>query len=182
MNRGLSFVMTSTLGMAVGFLMGQTPRKAGAEVEAARSIDAAFYDGEFQAQLDAENGRKPHIQSGRWITDGDRVLFIAGYQQAYRRFAADRPGVLDQLAAAEAAGYRDGVLDGELHRKAMQPFRMKQTEKYLDAGGVSWEASTVSESYKRDYRLAYANGYQVGYYSKAQAEDLGTANNKLSKK
>jgi hypothetical protein len=79
MNRGLSFVMTSTLGMAVGFLMGQTPRKAGAEVEAARSIDAAFYDGEFQAQLDAENGRKPHIQSGRWITDGDRVLFIAAY-------------------------------------------------------------------------------------------------------
>jgi hypothetical protein len=170
MNRGLSFVMTSTLGIAVGLLMGEAPRMARTAVDAARR-DAAFYDGEFQAKVDADNGRKPRIQSGRWMTDGDRALFIAGYEQAYRHLAADRPGSLGPLDAAELAGYRDGMRDGERQRKAMQAFRVQRTEMFMNAGQEASEANAVSESYKRDYRRGYANGYQVGYYSAAEKEE-----------
>lgn len=179
MNRGSSFVMTSTLGIAVVLLMQGAPRTPRTAVDAARETDGAFCDGEFQAELDAENSKEPRIQSGRWILNGDRALFIAGYQQAYRQFAADRPERLGSLDAAGLAGYRDGMLDGERHRKAMQPFRMNKTEKYLNAGQDSLEANAVSKSYKRDYRLGYANGYQVGYYSEAEKEELSSGNDRF---
>jgi hypothetical protein len=170
MNRGSSFVMTSTLGIAFGLLVGGPPRAPRAAVDVAREMDGAFCDGEFQAELDAVNGKKPRIQSSRWITNGDRALFIAGYQQQYRQFAMDRPGRLAPLTAAELAGYRDGKLDGERHHNLMQAFQVNQTENYLNAGQDSG-ANAVSESYQRDYRLGYANGYQVGYYPEAIKEE-----------
>jgi hypothetical protein len=171
MNRGLSYVMTSTLGIVVGLLAGEAPRMPRTAVNSARETDAAFCDGEFEAKLDVDNGRKPRIQSERWMRDGDRALFIAGYQQAYRQLAANRPERIKPLNAAELAGYRDGMRDGERQRKAMQPSRVTRTELFLNAGQVSTKAEVVSESYKRDYRLGYANGYQVGYYSKAEKEE-----------
>ena len=179
MNRGSSFVMTSTLGIAVVLLMGGPLRAPRTAVDAARETDGAFCDGEFQAELDAENGKEPRLQSSRWGTNEDRALFIAGYQQQYRQFAADRPGRLGPLDAAQLAGYRDGMLDGKRQREAMQSFRMKQAEKYVHAGQDSSGANAVSESYERDYRLGYANGYQVGYYSEKEKEELSSGNDKF---
>jgi hypothetical protein len=178
MNRGSSFVMTSTLGIAVVLLMGAPPRNQRATEDAAKQTDGAFCDGVFQAQLDAESGKEPRIQSGRWSTNGDRALFIAGYQHEYRQFATDRPGRLRPLDAAELAGYRDGILDGERHHNLMQAFRVSQTEKYLNAGQDAG-ANAVSETYQRDYRLGYANGSQVGYYSEASKEESSIASGKL---
>jgi len=171
--------MTSTLGIAVVLLMGAPPRMPRTAVDVARETDGAFCDGEFQAELDAENGKDPRIQSGRWIASGDRALFIAGYQHEYRQFAADRPRRLSLLGAAELAGYRDGRLDGERQRRAMQAFRVNQTEKYLNAGQSSSEANALSKSYQRDYRLGYANGYQVGYYSEAEKEESSSGNDRF---
>lgn len=163
MNRGSSFVMTSTLGIAVFLLVGAPSRNQRTTEDAAEQTDGAFCDGEFQAELDAQSGKEARIQSSRWITSGDRALFIAGYQHEYRRLATDQPGKLER--PAELAGYRDGMLDGERHHNLMQAFRVSQTEKYLNAGQDSG-ANSVSENYQRDYRRGYANGYQVGYYSK----------------
>jgi hypothetical protein len=171
MNKGLSYVMTSTLGIAVGLLAGEVPWMPRTAVGVARETDAAFCDGEFQAKLDVDSARKPRIQSERWVRDEDRALFIAGYQQAYRQLTSDRPERMELLNAAELAGYRDGMRDGEKQRKAMQPSRVTRTQMFLNAGQVASEVEAVSESYKRDYRLGYANGYQVGYYSKVHKEE-----------
>jgi len=178
MNRGSSFVMTSTLGIAVVLLLGGSPRTPRTGV-VARETDGAFCDGKFQAKLDAANGNGPRIRSGRWATNRDRALFIAGYQQEYRQLAEGRPGGLGPEDAAASAGYRDGILDGARQYNLMQAFRVNQTEKYLKAGQDSSGANTVSESYQRDYRLGYANGYQVGYYSEARKEELGGENDRF---
>lgn len=171
--------MTSTLGIAVVLLMGGPLRTPRAAADVARETDGAFCDGEFQADLDAENGKEPRIQSGRWITNGDRALFIAGYQEEYRQFAMGRPGRPGLQDAAKSAGYRDGILDGVKQRKAMQLFRVNQTEKFLNAGQDSSEANSVSDSYKREYRRWYATGYQIGYYSETQKEELRSENDKF---
>jgi len=171
--------MTSTLGIAGVLAIGGAPRTPRTAVDVARETDGAFCDGEFLAELDAESGKEPRIQSGRWITNGDRALFIAGYQQKHRHFAADRPGRMGPVDTAELSGYRDGMLDGEKQRNAMQPFRMNRAEKYLNAGQNSLELNVVSESYKHDYRLGYANGYQVGYYSEAEKGELSSGNGKF---
>lgn len=171
--------MTSTLGIAGVLVMGGAPRTPRTAVGVAREMDGAFCDGEFLAKLDADSGKEPRIQSGRWITSGDRALFIAGYQQGHGQFAAHRPGRMGPVDTAELAGYRDGMLDGEKQRNAMEPFRMNRTEKYLNAGQDPLEANAVSESYKHDYRLGYANGYQVGYYSEAEKGELSSGNDKF---
>jgi hypothetical protein len=179
MNRGSSFVMTSTLGIAVVLLVGGPHRTHRASADVAQETDGAFCDGEFQADLDAGNGKEPHIQSGRWTTSGDRALFIAGYQRKYGQIAAGRPGRLGPRDAAELAGYRDGMLDGERHHNLRQVFRVNQTEKYLHAGQGFSGTNAVSESYQRDYRQGYANGYQVGYYSAAKKEESSIENGEL---
>ncbi len=55
-------------------------------------MEAAFRDGLFLAHFDAQHGRKAHIASGRWSSDADRALFIAGYRQGYDEFSKTRSG------------------------------------------------------------------------------------------
>ncbi len=83
------------------------------------------------------------------------------------------------MVDAASAGSPVPMLDGEGQRKAMQAFRVNQTEKYLNAGQGSAGANAVSESYQRNYRLGYANGYQVGYYPEAKKEELSGGNDRL---
>jgi hypothetical protein len=43
------------------------------------------------AKLDVENDRPPHLSVGRWSTDEDRALYVAGYREAYLQpLSADR--------------------------------------------------------------------------------------------
>jgi hypothetical protein len=171
MKRESSYVLASTLGIAIISLIGGLPRWFQTErVSATRNVEAAFRDGLFQARLDAQNGRKPHIASGRWNAERDRALFITGYEQGYREFFKSHSGKLAEPNAAELAGHRDGMLDGARHRKASQPFQVDKTDNYRNIGAGSLEANSDSENYKRDYRQAYSTGYQRGYYS--QQEEL----------
>jgi hypothetical protein len=175
-----SLVLTSTLGIALILLIGGSPRWPQTTGSATRDTDAAFRDGLFQARLDAQNGRKPHIASARWTTNGDRALFIAGYQQGYRQFAEAHLGRLMEPDAAELAGHRDGMLDGARHRRASQPFQVSKTDNYHAAGPGDLELNSDPGRYKKDYRLAYSNGYQEGYYSQEQ-EELKAANSKAGR-
>jgi hypothetical protein len=121
-----------------------------------QATNAAYRDGLYLAKLDVQSGRKPHVISGRWSGAQDRASFLEGYQHAFR----------DQgqpvATSAEWSGYRDGLMDGSEHRKADQPFRAGKTENYRTAGSFSGHTAT------KNYRLAYANGYQQGYYSGAR--------------
>ena len=92
MKRKSLFVLAVTLGIA-GFV--QISVRANVRERAshsARATDAAFRDGLFLAKLDAQNGRQPHIATGRWSTTADRASFTAGYQQGYREFSEAHGG------------------------------------------------------------------------------------------
>jgi hypothetical protein len=127
-------------------------------------MDAAFRDGLFLGRLDAEQGRKPQLSTGRWSTDSDRRLFVSGYVQAYGevfRAAEDEPHAW-QLA--EQRGYRDGITDGVKQRRGSNRFQASASENYARADrGFSSRMGELTQ-YKQLYREAYCTGYQRGYY------------------
>jgi hypothetical protein len=173
MKRQSLYVFASTLGFMIVWLVAVSAH--GPKIEPGNGgpgVDAASRDGRFQARLDAQNGRKPHISIGRWSTNRDRALFIAGYQQGYREFSEAHSGKSMESNAAELAGKQDGMLDGARHRLASQPFQVDKTDTYRNAGQ---EVNSDPERYKRDYRQAYSVGYQEGYYSQPEQEKLETA-------
>jgi len=134
-----------------------------------QQTDAAFRDGLFLARLDAEQGRKPHLTSGRWSTDADRRSFVSGYLQAYREMqtgaASERLGP-SQLAAQR--GYRDGITDGLQQRGRLGSFRAHATEKYQKADRGYSDNNGDLNQYKQAYREAYCNGYQLAYYRETE--------------
>jgi hypothetical protein len=159
-----------SMGIAVGLLIGfsvrgpQTVTRHSTQV-----VDAAFRDGMFQAKLDVQSGRRPHVASGRWNTNADRALFIAGYQQVYREAVEANAGKLPKPAPAEVTGYWDGILDGGAHRASSRQFQPEKTNNYLSAGQGLPELHDDAGKYQRDYRHAYLNGYQQGYYAQEAA-------------
>ncbi|HXZ31070.1 MAG TPA: hypothetical protein VEH30_02205 [Terriglobales bacterium] len=52
---------------------------------AQRATDAAYRDGLFLGQLDANQGRAAHLSIGRWSSAADRESFTAGYKAGYDR-------------------------------------------------------------------------------------------------
>ena len=173
MKKHSSYFLTSTLAIASIFLMGGSPRWHQTTTSiATRDTEAAFRDGLFQAKLDVQNGRRPRIASGRWGTKRDRALFIAGYQQSYRDSSQSHSRKVTEPSAAELAGYRDGMQDGSEHRRTLQPFQFNKTDRYRTFGHGYLEVISDPDTYKRDYHLAYSNGYQEGYYCQQEQEEL----------
>ncbi|HYL15375.1 MAG TPA: hypothetical protein VEV41_20230 [Terriglobales bacterium] len=166
---GLTLGIASVLGIVVS---AHGPRTA--VVNTSHVTDAAFRDGLFQAKLDIQSGKGPHLASGRWSSYSDRALFIAGYQQGYREFSDAHPGKLAKPTAAQLAGYSDGMLDGVMHRRASQPFQANKTDNYRNAGSKTATANPDSEQYKQYYRRAYSDGYQQGYYAQPDQQELKT--------
>ena len=121
--------------------------------------DAAFRDGLFLARLDADNGRNPHLMSGRWSTDADRRLFVAAYLQAYREMRGDlTPEQLESSRPAAKRGYRDGLADGLQQHEELGAFQAAATENYR-RGDRGYSASSGDlNQYKQDYREAYCKG------------------------
>lgn len=149
------------MGIAIGLLVGiSVPRSHVPVAEAAPAVDAAFRDGMFQAKLDLQNARKPLLMAGRWNADADRALFIAGYKQTYNE-AAVAGGKLAKADAAELAGYADGIADGAAQRMAARRFQADKTSNFRNGG----QTAELTENALSDYRRAYMNGYQLGYYS-----------------
>jgi len=161
---GLTLAIASTVGIVVS---AHGPKTAASNVS--QITDAAFRDGLFQAKLDVQRGKAPHLLSGRWSTFSDRALFIAGYQQGYREFSAAQAGTLPQPTVAQLAGYADGMVDGAGDRRLSQPFQVERTEKFKNAGQTS---AAANEQYKQYYRRAYSSGYQQGYYAQPDQQEL----------
>ena len=57
---GLGLVVVSSRGVRVALVVKQA--------------DAAYRDGAYQAKIDVDRGRKPHVSSGRWSTAVRKVL------------------------------------------------------------------------------------------------------------
>ena len=176
MNKGTLLVLAVVFCVGAGVVeVSRHGLQTGSD---ARQADAAFRDGSFQAKIDIEHNRKPHLSTGRWSADQDRGSFIVGYEQTYRELAEARSGKLVEPTAAELAGFRDGIMDGAHDRTAAQPFQVSKTDNYRNAVRGYAEMNTDPEKYRQYYRDAYSNGYQEGYYSTQESAELGTVSRK----
>jgi hypothetical protein len=166
MNRILSYIITVIVSVTFTLVGDMTVR---ASRTSARVVDnatnAAFRDGRYQAQLDAENGRKPHLSSGRWSTDQDRASYIAGYQQGYWQSLSGKQEKIGAPAPSELDGYRDGVSDGTTDRKSPLHFQLGKTEHYRNASLGLAASDPAQRLYWQNYQQAYSNGYQEAFYS-----------------
>jgi hypothetical protein len=130
--------------------------------------EAAFRDGLFLGRRDAEQGRKPHLSTGRWSVAADRRLFVSGYLQAYGEMfgaAGDEP---QAWQVAEQRGYRDGITDGLKQRRGSKRFQASASENYARADRGHAERMGDASRYKQLYREAYRTGYQQGYYGEEE--------------
>jgi hypothetical protein len=157
-----------TLGLAGLAARGSAPDSA---VPLGNS-SAAFRDGMYEARLQAEQWKKPHVASGRWTARADRIAYVAGYQEGCRIFAKAHPEKQPRATAVELAGLQDGIEDGLRDRTALEPFRVQKAIQRRHAARQQLEL--ISENLNDDprYRLAYVNGYQQGYYARIEAMDF----------
>jgi hypothetical protein len=159
-----------TAGLAVGLVIGMFARTPEATSRnTSQMIDAAFRDGVYLAQLDAQNGKKPHLMSGRWSANADRAMFIVGYEQAYQEAAGTREAKSPKADAAEVAGYLDGMADGAADGASSHAFRSDRTANYASARHDAAPTGADVAKFQEEYRSAYANGYQQGYYANQNA-------------
>jgi hypothetical protein len=136
-------------------------------------MDAATRDGAFLAKLDVESGRKPRLAIGRWSTNGDRALFIDGYEAGYQQAIAARSQGRLKADAAERTAYQQGVADGTADQAASLPFRPEKTNSsYLKLTKTSSQRDGDIEKYREEDRFAYLNGYEQGYYAQEKKTTL----------
>jgi hypothetical protein len=129
--------------------------------------DAAFSDGVFQASLDFQSGRKPHLASGRWSTDRDRLSFVSGYEQRWRELFKD--SALPLVDDAQLSGYWDGAVQGAKDGKSSLPFQAAGNGKNQAAASASY-----SEAEKEHYFNGYAAGYKAGYYAQHEPKTVAS--------
>ncbi|MGB7848685.1 MAG: hypothetical protein WBL63_23945 [Candidatus Acidiferrum sp.] len=167
MRRRFVVALALSASFAAGLLVGGSAHKPQLTARNPRlEADAAFRDGVYQAKLDVQSGRKPHLSIARWNTEAARALFTSGYWQSYRELTGELSG--PSVAELAAAGYRDGRLDGDRHRMESQPYQAEQTTNYGDAGLAYAESTSDTEKHKRFYREGYLSGYQQAYYSRPE--------------
>ncbi len=165
-NRVFSCLLTATVSVALTLIAEvrlRAPKTFAGD--ASQVTSAAFRDGGYQAKLDVNNGRKPHLSSGRWSSNEDRLSYIAGHQQTYAQSLSSSVGKVAE--PAELTGKRDGIIDGTRDRGSLQKFHLTQKANYQTAGGCLSDGNRSQETYSTLYRNAYANGYQEGYYRKS---------------
>lgn len=117
------------------------------------ATNGAFRDGLYQAKLDEQSGRKPHVRTGRWTSDADRASFLAGYQRQSERLRA---------AGQEHEAFKQGLNEGTEARSGDRPFALRTNLRSQQAG------RPLSHEQKAQFELSYADGYQLGYYGEAR--------------
>jgi len=154
---------SSLAAFILGLVLSPTLLQHGGNPQRA---DAAFSDGVFQATLDFQSGRKPHLASGRWGADQDRLSFVNSYQQRWRELFKDSASTLPAVDDAQLTGYWDGAVEGAKDGRNSQPFQV--------AGGGKGQvaADSHSASYNDNDKQHYLDGYAAGYKAGYSAEHV----------
>ena len=81
----LSYALTMVIGLGTGAALSSnaSPTTSGTVSNVFANTDAAYRDGLFLGQRDAEQGRLRHASIGRWSTDQNRTEFQAGYNAGF---------------------------------------------------------------------------------------------------
>lgn len=169
------FMTAVALGIGVSLLTGAVSSGTHSAAGKMRgAANAAFRDGLYLGKLDASQGNRPHLGSGRWSNDADRRSYIAGYQSGYNQALQSGAAKVSNPPLAEVAGYRDGLADGTADRQSGKPFQLSKNDNYRTALRGIANVETDQERSRHAYRQAYANGYQEAYYGKDHAAQKGT--------
>ena len=83
MPRVFVLILGITIWAGAAVITGVQSNVGKAEVN--QATDAAYRDGLFLGQFDANRGRTPHMCVGRWSTASDRSSFAAGYEAGYAK-------------------------------------------------------------------------------------------------
>jgi hypothetical protein len=88
-------IIAIMLGIAICATASTTITSAqtkAAKADLRRATDAAYRDGLFLGQFDANRGRARHMCVGRWSADVDRDSFVAGYKAGYVKLEQQTDG------------------------------------------------------------------------------------------
>jgi len=173
MKKRVISIVALSLSFTTGVLVGGSSHSSSpGGTSRVQALDPAFRDGLYQAKLDTRNGKPPHFSTGRWSSESARASFIAGYEEGYRDSANPPAGAVEESSIAQQAtsGFRDGLLDGALHRLASRPFQADQTAHYRNAGLLNSAVPTNGETFQDFYREAYLHGYKQAYYSSSKGQ------------
>lgn len=77
-------------GVATVGLAGRASWPRQRNTNSVQEIDAAYRDGFFWGELDAQHGRKAQPSVARWNSDKDRASFKVGYEKGYREALISR--------------------------------------------------------------------------------------------
>lgn len=136
--------------------------------------DAAFRDGVYLGQRDAQSGSKPSPLKSRWSSESDRRSFAAGYFRGYMAAPASARWVPQPI---DNKGFEEGRRDGISDRENSMSFDLQSKEKFRDPARGCADTQSDLNTCARQYREAYVIGYQHGYY----AVDGRTARRNVSK-
>lgn len=77
-------ILAAPWGVATVGLAGRASWSRQGNTHSVLQTDAAYRDGFFWGELDAQHGRKAQPSVARWNSDKDRASFKAGYEKGYR--------------------------------------------------------------------------------------------------
>jgi len=80
---GYALAVMIGLGTGAALSNNVSAKTPGSLTTISSSTDAAYRDGLFLGQRDAEQGRLRHVSTGRWSTDDQRAKFTIGYELGY---------------------------------------------------------------------------------------------------
>lgn len=166
----VSMFASSLAAFLLGLVLSPSLMQQGGNPQRA---DAAFSDGVFMATLDFQSGRKPHLASGRWSADRDRLSFTEGYQQRWRELFKDSGNPLPMVDGAQLTGYWDGAVEGAKDGKNSQPFQVAGGGKGQAAAGS--HSPGYSEAEQEHYLNGYAAGYKAGYYAQHEPKTVASS-------
>jgi hypothetical protein len=86
---------TATLGIS------SSAANPGTTAEARLATDGAFRDGLYLGKLAAEGGQPLRPSVGRWSTDQDRSMFMAGYHRGYNETLSSARAIAEPVQPSE---------------------------------------------------------------------------------
>lgn len=83
MDKLFTFAVAIVVSLSTTAMLANSSRGPQQRADAQLNSDAAFRDGLYIGRLAMERQQQPRPLIGRWSTEKDRALFVAGYWRGY---------------------------------------------------------------------------------------------------
>jgi hypothetical protein len=141
------------------------------------TMSAAFRDGVYLGQREAQSGSKPNPLKSRWNSEEDRRSFAAGYYRGYMIEGVPTAATHWVPQPIDNQGFEVGKLDGMADRENARPFDLRSKVKSPTS---ACSDHGIRANSCQQFREAYVIGYQHGYY-KVDASTAGSRHNGIDR-